>query len=602
MTSIASLPQEILDLIVNQLTRTHLTIAVLVNKTWFTTFTPSLWRELSIVNRTINDYLRTPESRTAFIRNSLYIRVVETTDPELAVFLAFQHPSITNLSSLTLRLRGQPTTSITEIVPATDVVAAVEKAVEAVDGYGNALAVVQMVKMNRELRVLRLEEGCFWEKDGRTNMFLEIVSAISSTYLEKLELSFLPHDWAKSYYSSSNHIKDAENREQSIGLQEAMNVQHSKEPFSALKELSLTGAYKGTTDPAWLAFLVRCPEVERIRLDRLDVMMMDTLPALLRATCPKLRRLDWTNCYLNSDESIADLLRGSKLGWRELHLSFMYWFGHRAYSALMESAEMLEVLHVEGTELGKNAVLDLLCSAKNLRRLEGVKDGRRETYTKEFAVHAQEAFLERVDGGSGNEGRSWAVGPLVEFFQLRIEGVPRPDVLYRQSGLPLGNRQEGLEPSLRYNVQEWIYTQLSRMTNLRELILGQSDFNPEVFSDYGLGEEEVKNPVLLEEGLLKKGRIFAFHYLSLEFSLESGLGLLSELKELRVLDVRMTAHNIGVEELEWMHRNWPKLKKIRGLETERGWSVDRDDGFGARAGVEEWMAAHPRGIGSSFYR
>lgn len=53
-------------------------------------------------------------------------------------------------------------------------------------------------------------------------------------------------------------------------------------------------------------------------------------------------------------------------------------------------------------------------------------------------------------------------------------------------------------------------------------------------------------------------------------TLESGLALLSGLKELRVLDVRKTAHNIGVEELEWMHQNWPKLERIRGLESDRG--------------------------------
>ncbi|OAQ25130.1 hypothetical protein K457DRAFT_23370 [Linnemannia elongata AG-77] len=600
MTSIASLPQEILDIITNQLTTTHLTNAVLVNKAWSSTFTPSLWRELSIVNRTIKDCFPTLESRAALIRNSHHIRAVETTDPEVVVFLAYQHPSVTNLSSLTLRLKEQPMASITQIVPSTDITVAVERAPEASDEYGNAPAVMQILLKNRELRVLRLDEGCFWGKDRRRSWFSEVVSAISPMYLETLELCLLPHDRSR--------VNNSSNQEGIKGHQETTSVEHSMVPFSMLKELSLTGGHNGTTDPACLAFLIRCPEVERIRLDHLGLMMMKTLPTLLRAMCPKLRRLDWVNCHMGLDGSIAYLLQSSNLGWKELHLPAMHWFGPRALSALMKSAETLEVLQVASAgvlagnamNLERNAMLDLLCSAKNLRRLEGVKDGRRETYTKEITVNAQDAFLERVDGGSDGEGRSWVVGPLVEYFQLRIEGVPRPDVLYRQSGRPLGIRYTTLEPGLRYDVQKWIYTQLGRMTNLQELILGQMDYNPKVFSEYEFEEEEVKNPVLLEERLLKE-RVHAFHYLSLEFSLESGLELLSGLKELRVLDVRMTAHNIGVKELEWMHQNWPKLERIRGLESERGWSVDRDEGREFKAGVDRWMAAHTSGIGSSFY-
>lgn len=343
--------------------------------------------------------------------------------------------------------------------------------------------------------------------------------------------------------------------------------------------------------------------MERIRLGWLDEMLLNILPSFLQVACPKLRRLDWTNCAMDSDESIAALLRASKLGWRELHLPEMLFFGDQAFAALVQSAETLEVLQLEGAgqrqQLERNAVLKLLCSARNLRRLESVADGRRDgALTVELSVHAHDAYLEYINGN--REERSWVMGPSVEYFQLRIEGVPRPDVMYRQSGLALTTPQTGLRFDLRYKVQEWIYTQLSRMTNLQELVLGITDYNPKVFSFYEFDEATVSNLVLLEELMLTNG-VQTFHYFSLELSLSSGLSLLAGLKELRVLDVRMTAHNIRVEELKWMHENWPKLEEVRGLKSDRGWSINRGDGPSIRADVEEWMAAHPHGIGSSFY-
>ncbi|KAF9292175.1 hypothetical protein BGZ88_006503 [Linnemannia elongata] len=86
-----------------------------------------------------------------------------------------------------------------------------------------------------------------------------------------------------------------------------------------------------------------------------------------------------------------------------------------------------------------------------------------------------------------------------------------------------------------------------------------------------------------------------------QFSLASGLELLGGMEELRVLDVRSTAHRIGIVDLDWMHVNWPKLKEIKGLVSKREWAGDVPGGLAVKAAVEEWMAAHPHGIGSSFY-
>lgn len=50
------------------------------------------------------------------------------------------------------------------------------------------------------------------------------------------------------------------------------------------------------------------------------------------------------------------------------------------------------------------------------------------------------------------------------------------------------------------------------------------------------------------------------------YSLASGLGKLSGLKELKVFGFEGSNHRIGTLELDWMVENWPKLRMLRGLE------------------------------------
>ncbi|KAG9064363.1 hypothetical protein KI688_003551 [Linnemannia hyalina] len=56
-----------------------------------------------------------------------------------------------------------------------------------------------------------------------------------------------------------------------------------------------------------------------------------------------------------------------------------------------------------------------------------------------------------------------------------------------------------------------------------------------------------------------------FQYSCLPLSLASGLDLMSNLKELRELNVEQMAHRIGLEEVQWMVANWPRLNRIIGL-------------------------------------
>ncbi|KAH7032427.1 hypothetical protein BKA57DRAFT_477205 [Linnemannia elongata] len=596
--SMLDLPQEILDILIPQISHNDYPSCILVNLAWSTIFTPYLWEVVRLGDKTMHECFGTREAQNALARNCRHIRVLETTDPAIVYFVAQFSPSTAaKLDSLTIRLKDHPTSPVDVLVSLNNmtVTSAAVAATTTNDNAKGTLqiprcasSIIRILQKNPDLRYLSLDVGCFRYDDGREAM-ADLVSVFPTAKLEKLELSFF-HS-----LSFDRDLDDGGNED--IDVKKTIEYYLAKsESFHALKEIIITGGGENNINPNRLVFLFRCPNVETVRLHRLDSNAMKALRALLMAGCPKLVNLEWRKGTHDPEEFILGLLEASRLGWRELRLPDMPEFGMDSWETLMNHVGTLEVLRIESAEhLAPNAMVNLLCSARRLRRLEGIVDRQRTRFTVELAVDAYDAFLDHVEGGVD---RSWVLGPSMEHLQLQIQRVPRPDVMYRQSGGELMLQQTGLDPARRVPVQGWIYNQLSRMTGLQELIVGLMDLSEKTMQSCGV--DRSMDSVALEEALLGR-HPHAFNYLSLEFSLESGLDLLKGLKEMRMLDVRSTAHYIGVAELEWMHVNWPKMERIRGLETNWRWSVNYAEGPTRKAAVEAWMAAHPLGIGSSFY-
>ncbi|KAG0303068.1 hypothetical protein BGZ97_002050 [Linnemannia gamsii] len=598
MTSLSTLPQEIIDLIIPHLTKQDFTACVRVNHAWSALFTPSLWSIVRLVDRTIFDCIDANDAHKALARNCHHIRTFETTDAPFALCLAIQYPSLSHLTSLALRLKDEPL-SLTKIFPS----ASLEEDGDYAASYGNAVATVRLLMNNRNLRSVSLNASCFKYRFGEDGFPL-VISAIHVEHLEKLEISFLDptrnrNDGDDDDNDISRTIDTTYDAGQDFNrdFTKAIRIHNAVAEFECLIELTIIGVVGKTLDGSRLAFLARCPHLEIIRLDRLDNIAMTLVQPLLKKFCPKLRRLDWTNPGIEMDWSIAGLLRVSKAGWRVLRLPYMAFFNQTSFSALMESVETLEELKIEGWRAHWSSALSLMQGARNLCRLEGVADGERRRYAVGLVVDASEAYMQYVeDRIEKGLDRSWVLGSSMEYYQMQINNVPRPDVVCRRDGGELRFQPAELV-SYRLDVHRWIYTQLARMTGLKELVLGVPDYQSTVLATYGL--DESLDSVELERAL-SSHPTHIFNYMSLEFSLESGLERLGGLKELEVLDVKSTAHRIGVAELEWMHVNWPKLKVIKGLVTERRWAGESEAGLKVKIAVEEWLAAHPHGIGSSF--
>ncbi|KAF9921520.1 hypothetical protein FBU30_008418 [Linnemannia zychae] len=326
----------------------------------------------------------------------------------------------------------------------------------------------------------------------------------------------------------------------------------------------------------------RCVNLECIRIENLGTKSLISFARVIRDSCPNLVQLDYLSEFEEDGEAaIVEILRMSRLGWRYVDLLSVDNFNRTASAELFSHAPTLEVLKViKWPEYDMEDLCSFLRHAKNLRILEG-NDDRMSVYA---GLRLDANFMVTQ---SNNRHYPWGLGKAVEFFQLQIDNIPRPDVIYQQNGEPLQaeipNGNILSDPSSRYEVQRWILTQLGSMTGLKVLILG-------------LPEPDIYFP-----GFSELDELDDFNYSSLEFSLASGLDLLAGLKELRVLNVSCTAHRIGVKELEWMYVHWPKLEKIKGLESKREWAEDIEAGLAAKRAVDEWMMAHPKGIGSLHY-
>ncbi|KAK3826767.1 MAG: hypothetical protein J3R72DRAFT_496590 [Linnemannia gamsii] len=589
----SSIPQEIIDLIAP-----HLTLHDLA------------------------DCSRVSLMSAAFIRNKHLVQEAVTTDPGLLLVLCAQRhnespvPQPTGLQSLALRFEGQSPWALTTtnqqediVEPTTNTAAAVAR-VEEMQRVNLFVAWLSLLSNITNLRTLRLDRGCLRGAD-RAELLPSIIQALPTNLLT-LEICFNdpgpPGDNKLMPLTFPTPSTDYQK------FQLATRLYQNQEPFVALKNLAIFGrGHDDEDDISRLAFLVRCNHLVKLDLGAVDnrignlLVFDDGAGPLLRTLCPCLSELVLSGTSSFYDSTLAKLLRCSQSGWRTVEIEDAFFFGRLAYAALMESvATTLENLQVKNWRGFRQAwCLGLLRSTtrEQLRRIGGIDDGDLEETTKELTVNAQDAYQEhhmltvrREREGLLTSNHSWiALTPSLEYLQLRIIGVPRANVVSLRNGERLSLPDN--EPRGHYDVQKWIYTQLADLSGLQELVVGKRELNWSRLAFCGI-DPYSSSSIDIEEAL--RDRFETFQYDCLEFSMASGLKILSGLTELRVLDVRSTAHNIGVEELDWMHVHWPQLETIRGLESPREWTCNPKEAEAATKAVERWIDNHPNGIGSSF--
>ncbi|KAK3848384.1 MAG: hypothetical protein J3R72DRAFT_428896 [Linnemannia gamsii] len=256
------------------------------------------------------------------------------------------------------------------------------------------------------------------------------------------------------------------------------------------------------------------------------------------ASLPFLTSLEFKGQFYGGIGEFEELIkRGVGLtsvtgGWKRLvfcvedEWECIYQYTRSFFDTLIQhAASTVEVLRFEGnSETNSADISRLLCSAPNLREFQLVNDG----------MYRAGEYLTAHDVVSSD----WVCTDL-EVFACPIVKLPRPDITRNILGRPAtefvvsGTLEESID------LQRRVYAKLARLTKLRELALGNPVPTDNV--DYQTGDKEACR-----------------QYDCLAMTLDSGLNLLKDLRELRVIGLEdMEIYIDNDREQSWFAEHWP---------------------------------------------
>lgn len=241
---------------------------------------------------------------------------------------------------------------------------------------------------------------------------------------------------------------------------------------------------------------------------------------------------------------VADFIRrGSPAGWKEISLEVFWHFNEdwsvrsapEMVSAIFGQASTLTVLKLDGGGyISSNDIQQFLCTAPNLREFHLIGTSRTKA--------GPDPCLDAADVVQSE----WVCLGL-EVFGCAIGGIPRPDITRWIDGEPASEYTIDGSYNDSIDFQQRIYTQLARLVKLRSLSLG-SPIAEFVTDDY---DEDDYDEIYREDSPLRQ-------FDCLAMSLESGLDLLKDLKELRSVKlVDMEVYVDNDKEQAWLSEHWP---------------------------------------------
>ncbi|KAG0258326.1 hypothetical protein BGZ95_005004 [Linnemannia exigua] len=283
----------------------------------------------------------------------------------------------------------------------------------------------------------------------------------------------------------------------------------------------------------------RCPNLQTLRIAVIGNGIPTSVARTLRESCPRLNELGLSG-RLGFDTELSQMISASTSGWITLSIATRTPYGfeetssedsfrresHFSYAstaALLRHAPTLVNLYLDqAMGFRSHHIHQFLCSAPQLKRFVLMTPGEGNTYDTRLDVNELFGFSEGIS-------MQWACQSL-EYFACQIDRLPRPDLHQDALRNPL---LPGLELAIQasYPVHRRIYARLAQLTHLKVLILGSRRFYQErLFGNTGL-----------------------------YMSLESGLDMLANLKELEYVDCCQTRTKFWDHDVQqWATENWPK--------------------------------------------
>ncbi|KAF9111365.1 hypothetical protein BGX27_005034 [Mortierella sp. AM989] len=299
-----------------------------------------------------------------------------------------------------------------------------------------------------------------------------------------------------------------------------------------LRRLEIGCEQDGSLPLAWLSLLRRCSRLQEIDIDILADDTMEQIALALSRYCPEISDIT-VHCMTGipqKDSQIADLILSSR-SLKRLSMSYSKVFGPLSVAAVTMHSATLSMLDLDGCDgITSEGIQAVMTSCVNLKSFSAMPS----PVTTLVCLNAREML-----------STQWVCLRL-KILRLAIAGIPRPDLQENQDlSKPL---YEGTVAE--FELQKAVYKQLAKLTKLQELCLGRDIESGRVL----LGDDGLLHLTGLER---QRG--------CLDFSLESGLSLLYGLNELRELSIGTLITRIGLPEVQWMSKQWPKLEKITGL-------------------------------------
>lgn len=347
--------------------------------------------------------------------------------------------------------------------------------------------------------------------------------------------------------------------------------------------------------------------------DSAEVYIDDNFGEKMARLCPQLKSIDISFLDNIDDGSIAGLIRA--LPRLQKFRAAETMFGDKSLEALVEDGRDLSILDINTTYVTESSgVQRLLERSGALTKLDAwelsvnVPEMMSEAYGTRVSS-TESGIPENEDSGAASATTLYSrasaptTGGLSGERTRGVWGCTGLETLVLgvdYSSDDLTEQERKLYPPSK--ARQFIYEQISRLTNLRYLAIGgailggddedscQEDEDAEEDEGTGGGDEadsvdsvdldddddeedgdwtpsaDKSSVAKLQKKMAKLEVIDQdSNSLWIEFSLRSGLAILAPLKELRCLSVNQGAHAIGVREVEWMCKNWPRLRSIEGL-------------------------------------
>ncbi|KAF9191275.1 hypothetical protein BGZ50_009490 [Haplosporangium sp. Z 11] len=401
-----------------------------------------------------------------------------------------------------------------------------------------------IVQSRKGLRKLELTNLHYCQVKART---IEYLMNHCTPDLEELLLSISHGSTVEPDTEDINTSGDAGAfKEDTAATQPHRRDDMDMEKIWNLRRLVIKGALSGSQKEGlfWLPLLRRCTQLQSISMDLFTDTAAEQFASVLRQYCPQVTEMT-VRCLTGrplEDAQIRNLNLASS-SWRHLTMLYFHGFGPLSTAALIKHSSItLETLILDECDGFCSEDIQLvLSSCPNLRIFRAMTSNG-----KEFSSTVYLDAHDMVDS-------PWVCYGL-EQLKLVITGIARPDLKIDQYGAPLrGPLHDGTIEG--YELQRIVYGQLGRLTRLQELWLGHDTQD--------LDDEENYHPTDVEGQWQFIDPDEQFE--CLEFSLKSGLDILGGLKELKVLNLDRLHTRIGLNEVQWMVKEWPKLEKVIGL-------------------------------------